>query len=176
MRERSLYKFRSGSANVLVSTDLAARGLDIPEVRVVVHYHMPLKAEEFTHRSGRTARWNSEGMIYLIQGPTEHLPEYLESEEITDEDLSQITCVKPASPKYVTIYIGRGKRDKLSKADVLGFFCKKGGLKATNIGRIDVGPHYAYAAIERVKVKEVLKRIANEKIKGMKTLIEVMRK
>lgn len=176
MRERALYKFRSGSANVLVSTDLAARGLDIPEVRVVVHYHMPLKAEEFTHRSGRTARWNSEGMIYLIQGPTEHLPEYLESEEITDEDLSQITCVKPASPKYVTIYIGRGKRDKLSKADVLGFFCKKGGLKATNIGRIDVGPHYAYAAIERGKVKDVLKRIANEKIKGMKTLIEVMRK
>lgn len=176
MRERALYKFRSGSANVLVSTDLAARGLDIPEVRVVVHYHMPLKAEEFTHRNGRTARWNAEGIIYLIQGPTEHLPEYLESDEIADEDLSQISSIKPASPLYVTIYIGRGKRDKLSKADVLGFFCKKGGLKAANIGRIDIGPHYAYAAIERNKVKEVLKRIANEKIKGMKTLIEVMRK
>ncbi len=175
-RERALYRFRSGSANVLVSTDLAARGLDIPEVRVVVHYHLPLKAEEFTHRNGRTARWNAEGVIYLIQGPTEHLPDYLEADEVDYEDLSAITSYKPAAPHYVTLYIGRGKRDKLSKSDVLGFFCKKGGLKAANIGRIDIGSHYAYVAIERVKVKEVLTRIANEKIKGMKTLIEVMRK
>lgn len=172
-RERALYKFRSGSANVLVSTDLAARGLDIPEVRAVIHYHLPLKAEDFTHRNGRTARWNAEGCIYLIVGPTEQLPDFADEAETMELTAGRIVVRKP---RYVSVYIGRGKRDKLSKSDVLGFLCKKGGAKASEIGRIDVGPHHAYAALLRSRAKEVLSRVANEKIKGMKTLIEEMRK
>ncbi len=171
-RERALYKFRSGSANVLVSTDLAARGLDIPEVEAVVHYHLPLKEEDFTHRSGRTARWEADGTIYLIIGPEEHLPEFaLEAKDMAPET----DRIVPYKPKYVTLYIGRGKKDKLSKSDVLGFLCKKGNARAADIGRIDVGPHHAYVAILRSRSKEILQHVASEKIKGMKTLIEEMR-
>ena len=173
-RERALYKFRCGAANVLVSTDLAARGLDIPEVRVVVHYHLPQKAEDYTHRNGRTARWKSEGSVCLLLGPTETLPDFVTGYKMFD--LNGVSMVQPVAPIYATIYIGRGKRDKLSKGDVLGFLCKKGGLRSDEIGRIDVGPHYAYAAVLRSKLRDMLRRVGCEKIKGMKTLVEEMRR
>ena len=169
LRERALYRFRSGAANVLVSTDLAARGLDIPEVRAVIHYHLPGKAEEYTHRNGRTARWEADGAVYLIIGPTETLPDYADEADTLNVDAEPIA---PHQPEYASLYIGRGKRDKLSKGDILGFFCKKGGLTAGDIGRIDVAAHHAYVAVKRSKLKSLLKMIGGEKIKGMKTLIE----
>ena len=173
-RERSLYKFRAGSTNVLVSTDLASRGLDIPEVGAVVHYHLPADEETLTHRSGRTARWTSSGSIHLILGPEETLPAYYPAtaEPIEVNDV----LIKPTPSRWTTLYIGRGKRDKLSKMDIVGFLCKKGGAVATDIGRIDVAPNYAYVAVNKAIVHDLLKRIKNEKIKGMKTLIEEMRK
>lgn len=173
VRERALYRFRSGSANVLVSTDLAARGLDIPEVGAVVHYHLPLKEEEYVHRNGRTARWTATGEIFLILGPEETLPPF--ATEAGELDVSHIAALRPTPPAYTTIYIGRGKQDKLSKGDILGFFCKKGHLKSDDIGRIDVGAHHAYAAVRRHALKPLLRQISGEKIKGMKTLIEEMR-
>lgn len=173
VRERALYKFRSGAANVLVSTDLAARGLDIPEVRAVVHYHLPLRAEDLTHRNGRTARWDADGAVYYIQGPEETLPEFVGEPSVLTLDPS--VAVRPVRPEFATLYIGRGKRDKLSKGDVLGFLCKKGGLRSADIGRIDVGAHQAYVAVRRGKVKGLLAAIGGEKIKGMKTIIEEMR-
>lgn len=169
IREQALYRFRNGSTNVLVCTDLAARGLDIPDVEAVIHYHLPLKAEEYTHRNGRTARWNAEGAIYLLTGPTETLPDY--ATEATPLEIEE-ELITPTPPHYATIYIGRGKRDKLSKGDILGFFCKKGGLRSAEIGRIDIGAHYAFVAITREKLRSVLRQVAGEKIKGMKTLIE----
>ena len=78
-RERALYKFRNGSCPVLVSTDLAARGLDIPEVAHIIHYHIPVNAEAFTHRHGRTARWDGTGTSYLILNPEERGPDYIPS-------------------------------------------------------------------------------------------------
>lgn len=173
-RERALYKFRSGAANVLVSTDLAARGLDIPEVKSVIHYHLPLKHEDYTHRNGRTARWEAEGKVYWLIGPDEHLPDYAGQVEVLELDDKK--PIKAVAPRYSTIYIGRGKRDKLSKGDVLGFLCKKGGLRSDEIGRIDVGPHHAYVSVLRQRIKSVLCQVRNEKIKGMKTLIEEMRR
>lgn len=174
VRERSLYRFRNGSANVLVSTDLAARGLDIPEVEAVIHYHLPLKAEEYTHRNGRTARWEARGDIYLITGPQEQLPEF--AADARPIEIAQTGPLRPTPPLNTTIYIGRGKQDKLSKGDVLGFLCKKGGLKAGDIGRIDVAAHAAYVAVSRKMVNNVLRQVAGEKIKGMKTRIEEARK
>lgn len=171
-RERALYKFRSGGANVLVATDLAARGLDIPEVEAVVHYHLPLTEDAFTHRSGRTARWEASGRVFLITGPTENLPEFVAGAEALGVDELRI---KPHAPKWATIYIGRGKKDKLGRIDIVGFFCKKGGLRGDDLGRIDVGAHYAYAAVRRSKLKELLNRVGGEKIKGMKTIIEEMK-
>ena len=175
-RERALYKFRSGAANVLVSTDLAARGLDIPEVRAIVHYHLPQKEEDYTHRNGRTARWEAEGTVYWLLGPTEQLPAFVNAENVNEVSIADVAQIRPTQPRYATIYIGRGKRDKLSKGDVLGFLCKKGGLRADEIGRIDVGAHYAYVSVLRQRLKSVLRQVSGEKIKGMKTLIEEMRR
>ena len=169
-RERSLYKFRNGSCHVLISTDLAARGLDIPEIENIVHYHMPIQEDGYIHRIGRTARWEAEGNSYIILHPEENLPAYIQDEPDWFEIPKNIP--HPAQPQFVTLYIGKGKKDKINKIDIVGFLSKKGNLGKEEIGRIDVKDHYAYVAITRKKIKETLKSIKNEKIKGVKTIIE----
>lgn len=169
-RERSLYKFRNGSCHVLVSTDLAARGLDIPEVENIVHYHMPVQEDGYIHRNGRTARWEAEGNSYIILHPEEILPSYVQEEP--EIFVFPEIIPKPSQPAYVTLYIGKGKKDKVNKIDIVGFLAKKGNLQKEEIGRIDVKDHYAYAAVSRKKIKQVLSLVRNEKIKGVKTIIE----
>ena len=169
-RERALYKFRNGSCPVLVSTDLAARGLDIPEVEHIIHYHLPVNEEAFTHRNGRTARWDATGTSYLILNLEEHVPDYIPS-ELEIFDLPE-NAPRPAKPQWVTIYIGKGKKDKLSKIDIAGFLYKKGNLAREDVGTIDVKDHYAFVAVRRPKMKQLLTLIRGEKIKGMKTVIE----
>lgn len=172
-REDSLYKFSNGSANVLVSTDLASRGLDIPNVDNIVHYHLPLGEEGYIHRVGRTARWEASGHTFFVLGPTEHLPEYIEGEIKVFE--LPVELPPPAEPLMSTIYIGKGKKDKISRGDIVGFLCKKGGLTPDEIGKIDVNDRYAYAAIARHRLSEVLKNVQREKIKGIKTVVELVK-
>lgn len=172
-RERSLYKFRNGSCHVLISTDLAARGLDIPDIEHVVHYHLPANEDSYIHRNGRTARWESEGSAYVIQHPEETLPAYMETDP-DDFVLPEVTP-RPSQPEFVTLYIGKGKKDKINKIDIVGFLFKKGNLNKDEIGRIDVKDHYSYAAVSCKKFKQVLNLVRNEKIKGVKTLIEEAR-
>ena len=74
-----------------------------------------------------------------------------------------------------TLYIGKGKKDKLSKGDIVGFLCKKGGLQASDIGHIDVKERYTYVAVVKQKVAHVLRQAAGEKIKGIKTILEEVR-
>ena len=169
-REKALYKFRNGSCHILVSTDLAARGLDIPDIEHVIHYHLPVNEEAFTHRNGRTARWDATGTSYLILNPVENAPDYIDAE--IEEFVIPEKINRPPKSKWVTIYIGKGKKDKLSKMDIAGFLYKKGGLSRDDVGAIDVKEHYAFVAIRREKVKQLLTLIHNEKIKGMKTRIE----
>lgn len=169
-RERALYKFRNGSCHVLVSTDLAARGLDIPEVEHIIHYHIPVNEEAFTHRNGRTARWDATGTSYLILSAEEKTPEYIPM-DIEIYELPE-QAPRPSKPLWVTLYIGKGKKDKLSRIDIAGFLYKKGNLSREDVGAIDVKEHYAFVAIRRVKVKQLLTLIRGEKIKGMKTVIE----
>lgn len=171
VRERALYKFRCGSSNVLISTDLAARGLDIPEVRHIIHYHLPSSEEGYIHRTGRTARWNAEGSSYLILHSEERAPEYL-PEEVTDYPLPE-RVGRPAPPVWTTLYIGKGKKDKINKVDIAGFLYKKGGLTREDVGPIDVHDYYAYVSVSRSKARQLLTLISGEKIKGMKTRIEV---
>lgn len=171
VRERALYKFRCGSSNVLVSTDLAARGLDIPDVRHIIHYHLPSSEEEYIHRTGRTARWNAEGCSYLILHSEERVPEYL-PENVEDYQLPE-RVGRPVPPVWTTLYIGKGKKDKINKVDIAGFLYKKGGLTREDVGPIDVHDYYCYVSVARSKVRQLLTLISGEKIKGMKTRIEV---
>ncbi len=172
-REDMLYKFSNGSSNVLVATDLASRGLDIPNIQNIVHYHLPESEEGYIHRVGRTARWDKQGKAFFILHSEEHLPEYVEGNVEDYEPTPQ--SQQPIASRMSTLYIGKGKKDKVSKGDIVGFLCKKGGLKSEDIGRIDVNDRYAYVAIKREKVKEVLRRTQGEKIKGIKTIVEPVR-
>ena len=169
-RERALYKFRNGSCPVLVSTDLAARGLDISGVEHVVHYHLPINEEAFTHRNGRTARWEASGTAYLLLHHEETIPEYLSQE--VETFVLPTAIPKPPNSKWATLYIGKGKRDKLNKIDIVGFLYKKGGLAREEVGQVDVKEHYAFVAVRRGKMKQLLTLIQGEKIKGIKTIIE----
>lgn len=170
-RERALYKFRNGSCHIFISTDLAARGLDIPDIKNVVHYHLPVAEDGFIHRNGRTARWEADGSSYIILHSEEQLPSYIKEEP--EEYLLPAVFPKPALPDFVTLYIGKGKKDKINKIDIVGFLSKKGNLSKEDIGRVDVKDHYAFAAVSRSKYKQVLKLVQNEKIKGVKALIEL---
>lgn len=170
MRDKSIIRLRGGSIRVLVSTDLASRGLDLPEVAHVIHYHFPQSQEAYTHRNGRTARAGAEGAAYVIVGPEEVLPEYFPTKlpyysvkKQGSAQNSQLTA------QMVTVYIGRGKKEKISKGDVVGFFTKNGGLKGTDLGRIDVMDHCAYVAIRREVAEAALTKVKGLKIKGEKT-------
>lgn len=172
-RERALYRFCNGSCHVFVCTDLAARGLDIPHIDNVVHYHLPANEDGYIHRNGRTARWEAEGNAFLLIHSEEKVPEYVR--DTPEEYLLPANPPKPKPAKWATIYIGKGKKDKLSKGDIMGFLSKKGGLNRDDVGRIDVKEHYAFVAILRKKLAHTLNLVRGEKIKGMKTLFEEAR-
>lgn len=173
-REGALYRFVNGSANVMVCTDLGSRGLDIPGIAHIIHYHLPETEGSYVHRVGRTARWQESGQAFFILSEGEEVPAYVEA-DVASFDLPADTPADCPQPRMSTIYIGKGKKDKISKGDIVGFLCKKGGLRAADIGRIDVNDHYVYAAIDRTQLRQVLHRIAGEKIKGIRTIVEEIR-
>jgi len=173
-REDQLYRFSNGSANVLVATDLASRGLDIPNIQNIIHYHLPESQEGYIHRVGRTARWDATGRSFFILNASEHIPDYVEG-DVVEYTATESQYTVPALPRMATLYIGKGKKDKISKGDIVGFLCKNGGLKADEIGRIDVKDRYAYVAIRREKVKQTLHLVQGQKIKGIKTIVEEVR-
>lgn len=175
-REDQLYKFSNGSANILVATDLASRGLDILNVSNIIHYHLPETQESYVHRTGRTARWDASGQTIFILSPDETLPAYINAGQVgaltfAAADSSSVIPV----PKMATLYIGKGKKDKISKGDIVGFLCKIGGLQPMDIGRIDVRERYAYAAVTREKLHVAVSHANNQKIKGIKTVVESVR-
>jgi superfamily II DNA/RNA helicase len=170
-REKTLVQFRNGSIQFLVSSDLAARGLDIPEVRHVIHYEMPLKQADFTHRNGRTARMHAEGTAYLLLGEAESLPVYLDESPETLELPEQV--VLPAPSPWVTLYISGGKKDKLSRTDIVGFLSKKGELGKADIGKIEVMDFMSFVAVKKEHIATLLPRIQPEKMKGKKYKIVV---
>lgn len=172
-REQTLIQFRNGSVRFLIATDLAARGLDIPEMKHVVHYHLPSTEAEFTHRNGRTARMEATGTAYLLIHAGEQLPYYIRQKP---EELTIPAGLKlPKLAEWVTIYINGGKKDKLNKVDIVGFLSQKGRLEKDEIGLIIVKDRNAFVAVKKQKVKTLLPLVQNEKIKGTKYKIVVAR-
>ena len=171
IRERVLCKFRNGSCTVLVCTDLASRGLDIPEVKHVIHYHLPANEEGYIHRNGRTARMLAEGNSYLILSAEEAVPKYI-VDELKIIELPE-TLNLPPKPNWKTIYIGKGKKDKLNKVDIVGFLMQKGNLKKDEIGLIEVKDFFSYVAIKQSETDKLLRTIRDERIKNMRTSIEI---
>ncbi len=170
-REKALIQFRNGSTVFLITSDLAARGLDIPTVQHVIHYELPLKNTDFLHRNGRTARMHAEGAAYLMLSPEESLPVYvMQKPESVVLPAQQV--LPPASP-WATLYISGGKKDKLSKVDIVGFLSQKGGLGKEDLGKIEMLDFMSFVAVKKTVVKELLLQIAQEKMKGKKYKINV---
>jgi len=170
-RERALSKFRNGSCTAFISTDLASRGLDIPEIKNIIHFDAPVRGDEFVHRNGRTARMDAEGSAFVLLGVNENLPDFITPVPIAFP-LPKLTSAPP-KPEWSTLYIGKGKKDKLSKMDVVGFMFKKGMIAKEDLGMVEVKDYFSYVAIKSSKVKEVLRLIQNEKIKNMKTKVDL---
>jgi superfamily II DNA/RNA helicase len=170
-RDAALCKFRNGTANVLVTTDLAARGLDIANIRYIIHYHLPGSEDIFTHRNGRTARMDASGTAIIILSPEETLPVYIDTavEEITLPE----TVVLPDKPQWSTLFIAAGKKDKVNKIDIVGFLSNKGMLKKEDIGLIDVKDFFSFVAVKKIKISETLRLIKDQKIKNKKVKIAV---
>ncbi len=172
-RDSALGKFRNGSANVLVTTDLASRGLDIPNIRYIIHYHLPATEEIFLHRNGRTARMDASGTVVMIINPDEKIPDYVKDEAIP-LDLSE-TPVLPEKPKWSTLFIPLGKKNKVNKVDIVGFLTNVGLLKKEDVGLIEVKDFISFVAVRKSRVGNTLELIKNEKIKGKKVKIDIAR-
>jgi superfamily II DNA/RNA helicase len=170
-RDSALCKFRNGSSNVLVTTDLAARGLDIPNIRYIVHYQIPHTEESYTHRNGRTARMDKSGTAILILAPHERLPAYLTTEPTTIELPEK--AVVPTKPVWTTLFIAAGKKDKINKVDIVGFLTQKGLLKKEDIGLIEVKDFFSFVAVRKANASNTLQLIKTERIKNKKVKIEV---
>jgi len=172
-REQTLTRFRNGSVYFLVATDLAARGLDIPSVKHIIHYHLPGTIEEFIHRNGRTARMHATGTAYLLMHKEEQLPAWLTGTPTVLGIPAGLPA--PPAPIWTTMYISGGKKDKINKTDIVGFFIKAGGLDKSALGMIEVKDHISFAAVKKTKVKELLNKVQNEKMKGKKYKVAVSR-
>lgn len=170
-REKTLVQFRNGTTTYLVASDLAARGLDIPEVQHVIHYELPMKHSDFIHRNGRTARMHAEGTAYLLMHVDAVLPTYL-SERPEVLVLPDTWQLPPASP-WLTLYISGGKKDKLSKGDIVGFLSQKGGLSKEDLGKIEIMDFMSFVAVKKTLAGQLVQAVQAEKMKGKKYKIQV---
>ena len=170
-RERALLKFRNGSHQILITTDLAARGLDIPEIKNIIHYQGANTEEGFIHRNGRTARMNAGGTAWLVLAEKEAVPDFLKANPLFVNLPEQIRL--PESPQWITLYIGAGKKDKISKTDIVGFLIQKGNLTKEEIGLITILDNASFVAINRVKARQTVAAIKDEKVKNQKVRIAI---
>jgi len=163
-RERALIKFRNGTHQLLIATDLASRGIDVPEIKFIIHYHLPNRSQEFTHRNGRTARMNSDGTAFILKWIKEDLPEFIEVNEV--EKILPAGLPKPSIWK--TLFVSGGRKDKISKGDIAGMFFKQGGLEKNELGIIELKQDCAFAAVPAKKVDHLIGKLNNTKLKKRK--------
>ncbi|AEE20581.1 DEAD/DEAH box helicase [Dokdonia sp. 4H-3-7-5] len=167
-RELSLLKFRNGTHQLLLATDLAARGIDVPEIKFILHYHLPIHAEEFTHRNGRTARMRSEGTAYVLHWKDEKLPEFMpqmDEEFIHDKGI-------PDGSQWHTLELSGGRKDKISKGDIAGFFFKEGNIDRAHLGTIEVKNTQSFVSVHKSIAEEMIKRLDNKRLKKAKLRIQ----
>ena len=169
-RERALIKFRNGTNRFLVATDLAARGLDVPEMDFIIHFELPSKKVEFIHRNGRTARMNSNGVAYILKWEGESLPGFIEGSEVERIQLNQ----SPVQSEWETLFISGGRKDKISKGDIAGLFLKQGNLKKDELGSIELKQDCAFVAVPIGKTQTLIAQLNNSQLKNKKVRITLL--
>ncbi|GAA3520753.1 DEAD/DEAH box helicase [Aquimarina addita] len=169
-RERSLIKFRNGTHQIIIATDLAARGIDIPEIQYIIHYQLPLKIEEFTHRNGRTARVNAEGTAYILKWEKENLPDF-----IKNTSQATITGETKRNPSYwQTLFISGGRKDKISKGDIAGLFFKQGKIQKDQLGIIELKQDCTFVAVPVSIANKLVTTLNNSRLKKKKVRITII--
>lgn len=169
-RERSLIKFRNGTCQVLMATDLAARGIDIPEMKYIIHYELPRAVEEFTHRNGRTARVNEKGTAYVLQYEQERLPGFIPK----DKPISLSKKAPYTSQFWETLFISGGRKDKISKGDIAGLFFKQGEIKKDQLGVIELKHDCAFVAVPVSLADTLVHKLNNTRLKKKKVRVTLL--
>lgn len=167
-RERALIKFRNGTHRLLLATDLAARGIDVPELDFILHYQLPSKEAEFTHRNGRTARMHANGTAYILRYSGYPLPDFITEAEEMDLPLTPHPVEKS---KWSTLYVSGGRKDKISKGDLAGLFFKQGGLEKDELGVIELLADCAFVGVPAKKAEALIALLNNTKVKKRKVRI-----
>lgn len=170
-RQLAIDLLNNGTTPILVSTDLGARGLDIDSVNYVIHYHLPLSNESWTHRNGRTARMGAEGTAYVIIAEEENIPEYVDWHRSYSPKSAADEGIKS---HVATLYFNAGKKEKISRGDIVGYLIQKGGLTSGEVGKIVVNDHSAIAAVPRDKAREVVEALAPHKLKNTRVKVSVI--
>jgi len=171
-RDQVWVRFSNGSASVLVATDVAARGLDMDDLELVINYHVALDAEVHVHRIGRTGRAGQQGKAYTLFSAREaRKVNALEDEQnvsIQEESLpSEDVLKKPfPTPSMLTLQIDGGKKSKLRPGDILGGLTGQDGIQGTQVGKINMFATYAYVAVDRSVAKVALQKLGRDKLKG----------
>ncbi|PTX42150.1 superfamily II DNA/RNA helicase [Christiangramia gaetbulicola] len=169
-RERALIKFRNGTHRIIIATDLAARGIDIPELNFIIHYQLPFKEAEFTHRNGRTARMDAKGTAYVLKWEKEELPEFIE--ESTIQKLKSNPIEKET--EWKTLFISGGRKDKISKGDIAGLFFKQGNLNKEELGTIELKQDCSFVSVAASKAKGIIESLDNSRLKKKKVRIRLV--
>ncbi len=170
-RERSLIKFRNGTHQIIIATDLAARGIDIPEIKFIIHYQLPLKIEEFTHRNGRTARVDAKGTAYVLKWEKEYLPDFIKNTEIESIDTQSI---QNHTQDWLTLFISGGRKDKISKGDIAGLFFKQGEINKDQLGVIELKQDCAFVAVPVAIANQLVIKLDNSRLKKKKVRITII--
>jgi superfamily II DNA/RNA helicase len=170
-RERALIKFRNGTHRLLIATDLAARGIDVPELDFIIHFELPPRPDEFIHRNGRTARMNSDGTAYILSEKSEELPVFAKNAEA----IKLKSTTKAVNKNWETLYISGGRKDKISKGDIAGLFFKQGQLKADELGVIELKQDCSYVSVPKAKSQQLIQKLNNSRLKKRKVRISLLK-
>ena len=169
-RDQVLVTFANHSCRILVATDVAARGLDIKELALVINYHLARDPEVHVHRIGRTGRSGHQGMAISLfsereQNKLNAIEDYT-GQKPAIEDLPGHSGESPEPATMVTLQLDGGKKQKLRPGDILGALTGDAGIPGEAIGKINVFDFSTYVAIERSYVRNAQSRISQCKIKG----------
>ncbi|GAB2928890.1 ATP-dependent RNA helicase DbpA [Hafnia psychrotolerans] len=171
-RDRVLVRFSNGSCRVLVATDVAARGLDIKQLSLVINYELSFDPEVHVHRVGRTGRAGTSGLAVSLVTPQEmvrvHALEDYTHQTVVWQPVAQVLPATPVAldAEMATLCIDGGRKAKIRPGDILGALTGEAGLTAAEVGKIDMFPIHAYVAIRQKSAKKALQRLQEGKIKG----------
>jgi ATP-independent RNA helicase DbpA len=180
-RDQVLVQFANRSNTILIATDVAARGLDISDLSLVINYDLPRDPEIYVHRIGRTGRAGKEGMAislyrdsedYKLETISEYLSQTLETKSLSS--LKKTSSEEPVKPVMRTLCIAGGRKDKIRPGDILGALTGEAGIDGSAVGKIDIYDYAAYVAVKRDEARKAHSRLVDGKIKGRRFKVRML--